>query len=32
MTDFLPLPPARRLLGQSGIAVSPLAWGMWRFK
>ena len=32
MTHFLPLPPARRLLGQSGIAVSPLAWGMWRFK
>jgi len=26
----LPLPPATRQLGSSGIAVSPLAWGMWR--
>ncbi len=26
----LPLPPATRTLGASGIAVSPLAWGMWR--
>ncbi len=26
----LPLPPATRALGASGIAVSPLAWGMWR--
>jgi len=26
----LPLPPATRHLGESGIAVSPLAWGMWR--
>lgn len=26
----LPLPPASRALGASGIAVSPLAWGMWR--
>jgi predicted oxidoreductase len=26
----LPLPPASRTLGASGIAVSPLAWGMWR--
>ena len=26
----LPLPPATRQLGASGIAVSPLAWGMWR--
>ncbi|MDP4604812.1 MAG: aldo/keto reductase, partial [Erythrobacter sp.] len=26
----LPLPPATRNLGASGIAVSPLAWGMWR--
>ena len=26
----LPLPPATRTLGDSGIAVSPLAWGMWR--
>lgn len=26
----LPLPPATRALGTSGIDVSPLAWGMWR--
>jgi predicted oxidoreductase len=26
----LPLPPATRQLGTSGIAVSPIAWGMWR--
>jgi predicted oxidoreductase len=26
----LPLPPAARHLGTSGIAVSPIAWGMWR--
>ncbi len=26
----LPLPPATRTLGASGIVVSPLAWGMWR--
>lgn len=26
----LPPPPATRLLGKSGIAVSPVAWGMWR--
>ena len=26
----LPLPPATRMLGTSGIAVSPIAWGMWR--
>ncbi|WP_340588864.1 aldo/keto reductase [Erythrobacter alti] len=26
----LPLPPARRSLGGSGITTSPLAWGMWR--
>jgi predicted oxidoreductase len=26
----LPLPPATRSLGTSGIDVSPLAWGMWR--
>ncbi len=26
----LPLPPATRQLGASGIEVSPLAWGMWR--
>lgn len=27
----LPLPPAFRPLGRSDIAVSPIAWGMWRF-
>lgn len=26
----LPLPPAFRPLGHTGIAVSPIAWGMWR--
>lgn len=26
----LPLPPAARQLGTSGIEVSPIAWGMWR--
>jgi predicted oxidoreductase len=26
----LPLPPAARSLGSSGIAISPIAWGMWR--
>lgn len=26
----LPLPPATRTLGTSGIAISPIAWGMWR--
>ena len=26
----LPLPPATRNLGASGISVSPIAWGMWR--
>ena len=26
----LPLPPATRMLGGSDIAVSPIAWGMWR--
>lgn len=26
----LPLPPATRTLGTSSIAVSPIAWGMWR--
>ncbi len=26
----LPLPPATRMLGSSGIAISPIAWGMWR--
>ena len=26
----LPLPPATRNLGSSGLAVPPIAWGMWR--
>ncbi len=26
----LPLPPATRTLGSTGITVSPIAWGMWR--
>lgn len=26
----LPAPPASRQLGASGIAISPIAWGMWR--
>jgi predicted oxidoreductase len=26
----LPLPPKTRQLGASGIAISPIAWGMWR--
>jgi predicted oxidoreductase len=26
----LPLPPATRTLGPGGIAISPIAWGMWR--
>lgn len=26
----LPPPPATRTLGTSGIAISPIAWGMWR--
>jgi len=30
MMSELPLPPATRTLGTSGIEVSPLAWGMWR--
>lgn len=30
MSD-LPLPPKTRPLGSSGIAVSPISWGMWRF-
>ena len=29
MSD-LPLPPAARQLGTSGIEISPIAWGMWR--
>jgi predicted oxidoreductase len=28
--SLLPAPPASRQLGRSGIAVSPIAWGMWR--
>lgn len=28
--SLLPLPPARRPLGASGLDVSPIAWGMWR--
>src|SRR3546814_192497 len=28
--NALPQPPDRRLLGHSDIAISPLAWGMWR--
>jgi predicted oxidoreductase len=27
----LPLPPPTRTLGPSGIEISPIAWGMWRF-
>ena len=26
----LPLPPARLPLGDTGLSVSPIAWGMWR--
>ncbi|QJQ31762.1 aldo/keto reductase [Sphingomonas lacunae] len=29
--SLLPSPPTTRTLGKSGIAVSSLAWGMWRF-
>ena len=28
--SLLPATPAARLLGQTGISVSPIAWGMWR--
>ena len=28
--SLLPAPPAARTLGASGIAISPIAWGMWR--
>jgi predicted oxidoreductase len=31
MTNFLAV-GGDRLLGTSGVAISPLAWGMWRFK
>lgn len=30
--SLLPPVPASRRLAQSGIEVSPLAWGMWRFR
>lgn len=30
MTNLTP-PPAKRMLGKSGIEISSLAWGMWRF-
>lgn len=30
MSDFLPA-PAVRSLGKSGLNLSPIAWGMWRF-
>ena len=29
--EFLPAPAMSRALGQSGLTVSGLAWGMWRF-
>lgn len=29
--SYLPVSPDKRPLGKSGIAVSPIAWGMWRF-
>lgn len=28
--SLLPLPPAERPLGASGLNVAPIAWGMWR--
>lgn len=28
----LPAPPAKRRLGPNGPEVSPIAWGMWRFR
>lgn len=28
--SLLPLPPATRTLGKSGIEISSIAWGMWR--
>jgi predicted oxidoreductase len=30
--SFLPNPPSTRTLGTGGVAVSSLAWGMWRFE
>ncbi|MES1984818.1 MAG: aldo/keto reductase [Pseudomonadota bacterium] len=32
ITASLPTPPVSRPLGKSGITVSGLSWGMWRFK
>lgn len=29
--SYLPVPPDQRPLGKSGISVSSIAWGMWRF-
>jgi predicted oxidoreductase len=29
--SLLPVPPASRPLGNSGMSVSSIAWGMWRF-
>lgn len=29
--SYLPISPESRPLGKSGIQVSPVAWGMWRF-
>lgn len=29
--SYLPVSPDKRPLGKSGIEVSPVAWGMWRF-
>lgn len=31
MSETLPPPPATLPLGRSGLSVSPIAWGMWRF-
>jgi len=31
MTDMISLSPELRPLGKSGLSVSPMAWGMWRF-
>ncbi len=31
MSDHLSPPPATLPLGRSGLSVSPIAWGMWRF-
>lgn len=29
--SYLPVSPDKRPLGKSGLSVSPIAWGMWRF-